>query len=75
MLDENGRVIEDNPETQVKLSGETRVYRVMLDCNQYQQDMELTSKGKLNELYYFGLIVTNRYFKVDFYIREISFEL
>lgn len=46
MLDENGRVIEDNPETQVKLTGETRVYRVMLDCNQYQQDMELTSKGK-----------------------------
>ena len=40
MLDENGRVIEEGPEPPPVMQGDTRVFRVLLDCNQYQQDME-----------------------------------
>ncbi len=45
MLDDNGRVIEEGPEPAPKMQGETRVFRVMLDCNQYHQDMERTAAG------------------------------
>ena len=50
MLDENGRVIEefgastpaaDRP----KFTSSDRVFRVRLDCNQYREDMDLTSRG------------------------------
>lgn len=40
MLDENGRVIEEGPEPKPELKGETRTYRVWLDCNQYKIDMD-----------------------------------
>ena len=45
MLDENGRVIEEGPEPPPALQGDTRVFRVLLDCNQYQQDMERVAAG------------------------------
>merc|ERR1719402_514962 len=46
MLDENGRVIEEfGAEPKPKLQGESRTYRVLLDCNQYREDMDLTSQG------------------------------
>ncbi len=44
-LDETGRVIEEGPEPRPQLPGETRVFRVMLDCNQYHADMEVTAAG------------------------------
>ena len=45
MLDENGKVIEEGPEPKPKLSGDSRTWRVLLDTNQYQMDMERTMKG------------------------------
>ncbi len=45
MLDESGRVIEEGPEPPPVLQGDTRVFRVLMDCNQYQQDMERTAAG------------------------------
>jgi len=47
MLDENGRVIEEwaasssNPADRPKFSSNTRTFRVILDSNQYKEDMEL----------------------------------
>uniref|UniRef100_A0A8D9DRA3 RNA helicase aquarius n=1 Tax=Cacopsylla melanoneura TaxID=428564 RepID=A0A8D9DRA3_9HEMI len=46
MLDTNGRIIEDGPEPKPVLPGDTRTYRVMLDCNQYKEDLDNVSKGK-----------------------------
>ncbi|KAG8332686.1 hypothetical protein J6590_017911 [Homalodisca vitripennis] len=46
MLDQNGRVIEDGPEPRPVLSGDTRTFRVMLDCNQYRLDMDHAAQGK-----------------------------
>ena len=46
MLDENGKVIEEGPEPKPKLSGDFRTWRVWLDTNQYQLDMETISKGE-----------------------------
>ncbi|KAK3865594.1 hypothetical protein Pcinc_028805 [Petrolisthes cinctipes] len=40
MLDENGRVIEEGPEPKPEIKGETRTFRVWLDCNQYKIDMD-----------------------------------
>ncbi|XP_396990.3 RNA helicase aquarius isoform X1 [Apis mellifera] len=45
MLDSNGRVIEDGPEPRPILPGDTRTYRVWLDCNQYRIDMDNASHG------------------------------
>lgn len=45
MLDDNGRVIEEGPEPRPELKGESRSYRVLLDPNQYHQDMERASSG------------------------------
>lgn len=44
MLDTNGRVIEDGPEPRPVLPGDTRTFRVWLDCNQYQEDMQRLSE-------------------------------
>lgn len=46
MLDANGRVIEDGPEPRPSISGDTRTFRVWLDCNQYFKDMENAAQGK-----------------------------
>ncbi|UYV62253.1 AQR [Cordylochernes scorpioides] len=40
MLDTNGRVIEEGPEPKPELPGDTRTFRVWLDCNQYRLDMD-----------------------------------
>eukprot|EP00088_Acartia_fossae_P071181 TRINITY_DN971_c0_g1_i1.p1 TRINITY_DN971_c0_g1~~TRINITY_DN971_c0_g1_i1.p1 ORF type:complete len:1287 (+),score=326.77 TRINITY_DN971_c0_g1_i1:467-3862(+) len=46
MLDENGRVIEEfSGEPKPKFKNNDRTFRVKLDCNQYREDMDLTSKG------------------------------
>jgi len=46
MLDENGRVIEEfSGEPKPKFKTGERTFRVKLDCNQYREDMDLTSKG------------------------------
>ena len=45
MLDDNGRIIEEGPEPKPVLKGEGRTYRVLLDANQYHQDMERASSG------------------------------
>ena len=37
MLDEQGRVIEEGPEAPPQLKGDTRTFRVSLDCNQYHK--------------------------------------
>ncbi|XP_065882435.1 RNA helicase aquarius-like [Dysidea avara] len=45
MLDEEGKVIEDGPEMKPILQGNQRTWRVWLDTNQYQQDMEAIVQG------------------------------
>ena len=45
MLDENGRIIEEGPEPKPQLKGESRTFRVLLDPNQYHQDMERAAAG------------------------------
>ena len=45
MLDDNGRIIEEGPEPKPQMKGESRTFRVMLDPNQYHQDMERASAG------------------------------
>ncbi|XP_074641983.1 RNA helicase aquarius-like [Tubulanus polymorphus] len=46
MLDEEGKVIEEGPDPKPELKGSTRTYRVWLDPNQYQIDMEKTTTGE-----------------------------
>ena len=45
MLDDNGRIIEEGPDPKLPMKGESRTYRVLLDANQYHQDMERASGG------------------------------
>merc|ERR1719376_93634 len=46
MLDENGRVIEEfGSEPKPKFNSGNRTFRVLLDCNQYREDMDMTSQG------------------------------
>lgn len=45
MLDVNGRVIDEGPEPKPSLEGDTRTYRVWLDCNQYRIDQENANSG------------------------------
>jgi intron-binding protein aquarius len=47
MLDDNGRVIEDfggAEQSKTKFTSSSRTYRVLLDCNQYREDMDMTSQ-------------------------------
>ena len=54
MLDQNGKVIEEGPDPKPELSGDTRTYRVFLDQNQYQVDMDnVTSGQEVRELLIF----------------------
>ena len=48
MLDENGRVVEEfgmDAKERPKFTSSSRTYRVLLDCNQYREDMDMTSQG------------------------------
>ncbi|XP_029848929.3 RNA helicase aquarius [Ixodes scapularis] len=45
LLDLNGRVIEEGPEPKPVLPGDSRTYRVWMDCNQYKLDMDRNVKG------------------------------
>ncbi|KAF2366652.1 Intron-binding protein aquarius N-terminal [Trinorchestia longiramus] len=49
MLDENGRVIEEGPEPKPEMKGDTRTFRVWLDCNQYKKDLDSVKEGSANE--------------------------
>lgn len=51
MLDAEGRVIEEGPEPKPELPGNTRTYRVWLDTNQYQDDMEGVLKREEQDPY------------------------
>nr|XP_002131605.1 RNA helicase aquarius [Ciona intestinalis] len=44
MLDDDGHVIEEGPEPKPKIQGLNRTFRVWLDTNQYQSDMESVVK-------------------------------
>ncbi|KAL5463485.1 hypothetical protein EMCRGX_G032381 [Ephydatia muelleri] len=45
MLDDQGKLIEEGPGPKPVLTKDERVFRVWLDTNQYQKDMELVVKG------------------------------
>eukprot|EP00794_Sanderia_malayensis_P020018 gene20018-21979_t len=45
LLDADGHVIEEGPEAKPLPKGDIRTYRVWLDTNQYQKDMECAAKG------------------------------
>ena len=49
MLDDNGRVIEEygpgaDPNQKARFSTNNRTYRVLLNCNQYREDMDMTDQ-------------------------------
>lgn len=53
MLDSNGRVVEDGPEPKPVLPGDTRTFRVWLDCNQYRNDMDnIAQSGSEVRIFY-----------------------
>ena len=60
MLDENGRVIEEGPEPKPVLKGEGRTFRVLLDPNQYHQDMERASAGGEDTYETFNIIMRRK---------------
>ena len=45
LLDDEGRVLEEGAEPKPSITGDKRTYRVWLDTNQYQQDMESVVGG------------------------------
>ena len=49
MLDENGRIIEEGPEPKPEIKGDTRTFRVWLDCNQYKKDMDDLKSNKISD--------------------------
>lgn len=46
MLDANGRVIEEGPDPRPHIPGDTRTFRISLDPNQYQIDLDNIAQGK-----------------------------
>ncbi|XP_033229420.1 RNA helicase aquarius isoform X2 [Belonocnema kinseyi] len=60
MLDSNGRVIEDGPEPRPILPGDTRIYRVWLDSNQYRVDMDNASHGREDVYEGFNIIMRRK---------------
>ncbi len=46
MLDGNGRIIEEGPEPRPHIAGDTRSFRIALDPNQYQIDLDNIALGK-----------------------------
>ncbi|CAK9822321.1 RNA helicase aquarius [Anthophora retusa] len=60
MLDSNGRVIEDGPEPRPILPGDSRTYRVWLDCNQYRIDMDNASHGGEDVYESFNIIMRRK---------------
>ncbi|XP_021945490.1 RNA helicase aquarius [Folsomia candida] len=46
MLDANGRVIEEGPDPRPHIPGDTRTFRIVLDPNQYQIDLDNIAHGK-----------------------------
>lgn len=60
MLDINGRVIEEGPEPKPNLPGDTRTFRVWLDCNQYRLDMDKNVQGKEDVYETFNIIMRRK---------------
>jgi len=51
MLDANGRVIEEGPEAKPEIKGDSRTFRVWLDCNQYKSDLDNKSGSSDEDVY------------------------
>jgi len=51
MLDANGRVIEEGPEPKPEIKGDSRTFRVWLDCNQYKSDLDNKSGNSEEDVY------------------------
>merc|ERR1719228_597166 len=65
MLDENGRVIEEfgssaGAEQKPKFTSNNRTFRVILDSNQYREDMDLTSQGAEDVYSSFNLLMRRK---------------
>ena len=61
MLDTEGHVIEEGPEPKPEIPGYTRTFRVWLDTNQYQSDMQAVINDSLPDPYEsFNLIVRRK---------------
>jgi len=61
MLDENGRVIEEfGSEPKPRFSSGNRTFRVLLDCNQYREDMDMTSQGGEDVYSSFNLLLRRK---------------
>ncbi|CAL4185042.1 unnamed protein product [Meganyctiphanes norvegica] len=60
MLDENGRVIEEGPEPKPEIKGDTRSYRVWLDCNQYKIDMDNVKSTGIDTYESFNILMRRK---------------
>merc|ERR1719318_1675345 len=61
MLDENGRVIEEfGSEPKPRFNSGNRTFRVLLDCNQYREDMDMTSQGGEDVYSSFNLLLRRK---------------
>jgi len=61
MLDTEGHVIEEGPEPKPAIPGQTRIFRVWLDTNQYHADMQAVLNDQLPDPYEsFNLVVRRK---------------
>ncbi|XP_019858857.1 PREDICTED: intron-binding protein aquarius isoform X2 [Amphimedon queenslandica] len=60
MLDSEGKVIEEGPDPKPVVKGDTRTFRVWLDTNQYQQDMERVVRGEEDVYETFNIFVRRK---------------
>ncbi|GBL77335.1 RNA helicase aquarius [Araneus ventricosus] len=60
MLGPTGKVIEEGPEPKPVMEGDTRTFRVWLDCNQYRMDMLNAVGGKEDVYETFNIIMRRK---------------
>ncbi|GIY87374.1 RNA helicase aquarius [Caerostris extrusa] len=60
MLGPTGKVIEEGPEPKPQMEGDTRTFRVWLDCNQYRLDMLNAVGGKEDVYETFNIIMRRK---------------
>ncbi|XP_071832631.1 RNA helicase aquarius-like [Apostichopus japonicus] len=60
MLNAEGEVIEEGPDPKPELEGDTRSFRVWLDPNQYQLDMNRTAEDSTEDVYQSFNVVMRR---------------
>jgi len=51
MIDDEGKVIEEGPDPKPEIKGDERTFRIWLDPNQYEIDMNRTQKQKTEDIY------------------------